>query len=282
MPSDKLLCIYHANFTDGFGAAYAVWKANPTAEFYAGSYGSPPPDVMGRNVVIVDFSYKREVLEKMVTEAMQITVLDHHKTAQEDLRPLFDDKVIDGEFSMTQSGAVMAWNWFHTSPAPLLLRHIQDRDLWKFEMQDTREIILGLLSHSQTFSIWDAIIEEGDVGLEMLKSDGKAIKRYMDKQTRDVINIGKRMGRINGYLVPICSAPNFMASEIGNIMAQGHPFSATYCDTETGRTYSLRSSEDGVDVSAVAKVFGGGHKHAAGFKVTYDRLNALGDLEYVA
>ena len=40
----KPLCIYHGNCADGFTAAWAVWRAHPDWEFYAGIYQTPPPD----------------------------------------------------------------------------------------------------------------------------------------------------------------------------------------------------------------------------------------------
>jgi len=51
------------------------------------------------------------------------------------------------------------------------------------------------------------------------------------------------------------------------------PFAACYWDTPEGRVFSLRSREDGADVSEIAKKYGGGgHAHASGFRVPYDRL----------
>ena len=82
----KILCIYHGNCADGFGAAWVVRKAlGDDVEFFPGVYQSEPPDVTGRDVVMVDFSYKRDVLLDMAAEADSIVIIDHHKTAQEDL-----------------------------------------------------------------------------------------------------------------------------------------------------------------------------------------------------
>jgi nanoRNase/pAp phosphatase (c-di-AMP/oligoRNAs hydrolase) len=51
-------------------------------------------------------------------------------------------------------------------------------------------------------------------------------------------------------------------------MSKGEPFAACYWDTPESRVFGLRSGEDGADVSEIAKQYGGGgHKHAAGFKV---------------
>ena len=73
--------------------------------------------------------------------------------------------------------------------------------------------------------------------------------------------------------MPVLNAPYFWSSDAGHIMGVGEPFAACYWDTPGGRVYSLRSAEDGVDVSEIAVMYGGGgHKHAAGFKVSYSEL----------
>ena len=47
--------IYHANCTDGFGAAYSAWKLlGNRAEYHACTHGQRPPDVKGKNVVVLD------------------------------------------------------------------------------------------------------------------------------------------------------------------------------------------------------------------------------------
>ena len=56
------LCIYHHNCADGFTAAWVVKKAFGNVDFHPGKYNEPPPDVTGRDVIIVDFSYKYDVL----------------------------------------------------------------------------------------------------------------------------------------------------------------------------------------------------------------------------
>ena len=97
-------------------------------------------DVKGKNVIIVDFSYPRDVLIKMAEDADSIIVLDHHKTAEENLKGL--DFCI---FDMTRSGAVMAWEHFHgKGNTPLLFQYIQDRDLWQWKLPQSKEFSAGL------------------------------------------------------------------------------------------------------------------------------------------
>lgn len=63
---NKPLCIYHGKCADGFTAAWAVYKAfGENVDFFEGVHGQEPPDVSGRDVILVDFSYKRAVLMAM-------------------------------------------------------------------------------------------------------------------------------------------------------------------------------------------------------------------------
>ena len=55
-PNSVNVVIYHADCTDGFGAAYSAWKClGNRAEYYACKHGTPPPNVKDKNVVILDF-----------------------------------------------------------------------------------------------------------------------------------------------------------------------------------------------------------------------------------
>ena len=73
----KVPCIYHENCTDGFGAAWAVRHAlrRDNVEFHAAGYDDPPPPVTDRDIVIVDFSYKRLVFDQIAREARTVLEL---------------------------------------------------------------------------------------------------------------------------------------------------------------------------------------------------------------
>src|SRR3954471_21091358 len=145
---------YHADCLDGFGAAYAAWaKYGYGAMYRACRYdeGEDPFDMCeeGDEVYVLDFSFKRDILLRQ-KKRLKIQVIDHHASAEADLEGL--DFCI---FDKSKSGAVLAWEFFHTGQhVPKLLRHIQDRDLWKFEMYETREITTALRSMSYDFEVW--------------------------------------------------------------------------------------------------------------------------------
>ncbi len=264
------LCIYHGNCLDGFGAAWAVHYAlGENIAFYKGIHQQSPPDVTGLDVFLVDFSYKKDVLEAMLKTAASITILDHHISAEEDLCDLLNNGEINGLFDMNKSGAMLTWEWFKPEKqVPELIKHIQDRDLWLFKLESSREINAALASYPFDFEVWDKLMADNSGELEMLKRDGEAIERKLQKDVKDLITSGVRRMTIASYDVPVLNATSAYVSDAGHIMSIGEPFAACYWDHPDGRSFSLRSSNDGVDVAEVAKKYGGGgHKKAAGFTV---------------
>jgi len=264
------LVIYHANCVDGFGAAYAAYSHflrgdDCPCDFVAASHGQHPPEAAGRDVYIVDFSYRREVLKKLFRTACSVTVIDHHITAKRDLAGLESEHDnLHLVFDMDKSGAVLAWEYFHHLPPPRLLLHIQDRDLWRFELDGTNDIYAALMARPFDFRDWTELVAGEEVPA-FLAEEGRVINRYRQRMI-DMQRDMAVMGSIDGYRVPVVNCCEDIASDLLAELAVGHPFAASYYDHGTLRKWSLRSSVSGSDVAAIAEHFGGGgHWHSAGF-----------------
>lgn len=289
------LCIYHGNCDDGFGAAWAIWRkwGNEVA-YVPGVYGKPLPDVTGKNVLFVDFSTKYDVMCEASFKARSTVIIDHHKTAQADLErfPSFDGSEgkqdsleeafficktqnmpeIAAWFDMNRSGAVMAWDFAHgiehNDPPPTFLALIQDRDLWRFAFGDrTKQFSAALRTYPMSFEVWDELARAPDD----LVAEGAGILRAHNA------NITKFMGDsyiavIDGMSVPTVNVPYHYASDTAHALLEKYPeapFAACWFQRGDGMIqYSLRSEDHRVDVSEVAKKFGGGgHRNAAGYQV---------------
>jgi oligoribonuclease NrnB/cAMP/cGMP phosphodiesterase (DHH superfamily) len=185
-------------------------------------------------------------------------------------------------FDMNRSGARMAWDYLfpHESPPPLLL-HIEDRDLWRFKLAHTREIQSTVFSHPYDFKLWDRLMKAGPLELMEMTVGGAAIDRAHQKNVSELFREVRRYMVINGVETPVANVPYTMASDMGQELADferarklrpaSEVFAATYFDDATHRCFSLRSLDDGADVSVIAKRYGGGgHARAAGFKVPRD------------
>lgn len=288
----KTLCIYHANCADGFGAAWVVRQAlgAENVEFHAGHYGKPAPDVEGRDVIIVDFSYPYHLLVLLGHQARSILIIDHHKTAAEDLAlPPFtpapasfsewatSTQRVGTVFDMERSGAGLTWDYFNPGePRPALINHIEDRDLWRFKLEGTREIQANLFSYPYDFEVWDVLMRQP---IAAAIAAGVAIERKHHKDVAELLAGCKRRMQIAGYDVPVANLPYIHSSDAGHLMADGEPFAACYQDTSEHRYFSLRSTSMGLDVGEIAKQYGGGgHRNAAGFKVPFDHELVTGHI----
>jgi oligoribonuclease NrnB/cAMP/cGMP phosphodiesterase (DHH superfamily) len=276
------VCIYHGNCADGFTAAWVVRLAlGDDIEFHAGFYRDPPPDVTGKTVYIVDFSYKRPVMEQIVADAKCVIHIDHHETPIRDMEGYTSPK-FEPFYSPenTESGAVLAWRYFFdTSPIPQFVKHIDDRDRWKFLLPGTREISANVFSYEYTFENWDMLMaQEVD---EQIR-DGTAIQRRIVKDIKELSNVIVRRANIAGYNVPLANVPYQFGSDMCNYLAKGEPFAAYYYDRPTHREFGLRSEIGSVNVAEIAESFGGGgHANSSGFKRSFDeaRLFELGDTD---
>jgi oligoribonuclease NrnB/cAMP/cGMP phosphodiesterase (DHH superfamily) len=218
--------------------------------------------VTGKTVFIVDFSYGRETLIALNQQADSLIVIDHHKSAMQDLEGL--DYCI---FDMSHSGAVLTWQILNPEmPVPLLLNYIQDRDLWLWDMQNSKQVSAALLTLPRQLTLWMAYLNDAKVAELILQGD--AIVDYQNLQLARTPKGEKiPMGSIGGYRVPCVNATH-LVSEMGDLLAQGFPFAALYFDRFDKRVYSLRSAKDGIDVAIIAEKYGGGgHFHAAAFAV---------------
>jgi uncharacterized protein len=275
MNGQQMKIIYHHNCIDGFTAAWCAWrKYGDEAEYIPAQYNEAAPDVTGADVIIVDFSYSRATLLAMKESARSLVVLDHHKTAEEDLRGL--DFCV---FDMSRSGAGIAWDQLHGTKRPKLVDYVEDRDLWRWQLPHSKAINAWIGSWDFDFHGWSGIAHDLEVASDATRATGDAILR---KDHRYVQSMCKeaRLVEFAGHVVPVVNAPYINTSELVGSLAehpQGEgtvPFAVGWFQRHDGKyQYSLRSRGD-FDVAKLAESFGGGgHRNAAGFTVA-ERVTA--------
>ena len=262
-PSSVDFVIYHANCSDGFGAAWSAWKLlGERAQYHAATHGDAPPDVSGKNVVVLDFSYDNATTKRLISEAKSFLVIDHHKSAMVELHDINCTK-----FDMNHSGAMLSWKFFHPGKeAPRLIKHIEDRDLWKWELPYSREFAAAFDMVPHDFEEFDKFLD--DSAVDDAQERGAYILAYSKTVISKIVkNASKR--RLDGKDVLVVNSPHWM-SEIGNALSPKCDFAVIwYWDHELNQaTVSLRAHHEDADVSEIAKKWGGGgHRKAAGFNL---------------
>jgi oligoribonuclease NrnB/cAMP/cGMP phosphodiesterase (DHH superfamily) len=281
-PFQSPLVIFHGGCRDGFAAS---WVANrfftkpdvaavctQPVEYHAGFFGAAPPDVTGRDVFILDYSYPRPVMQKLINQARRMVVLDHHKTAQAALAGLGSSI----HFDMNRSGAGMAWDHFDGGARSWLVDYVEDHDLWRHSLKDSRQVNALIAALPFDFKEWDAQHEMGfrDSVVERGYAILMKIEQYCAEVSKNALLV-----KFEGHCVPLVNAPQADISELlsgmlgkqfthrdGRSIATP-AFSMGWWQRHDGRfQYSLRSAGN-FDVSELARKHGGGgHVNAAGFE----------------
>ena len=322
MPASPITIVYHADCADGFGAAYAAWRHFGDTAIYRPMHHGQPwelPEIAGHGVYILDFSFPPDVLEAMASLANSVIQIDHHASAR---RPWVGrlTKTTDGGesyrhralpltviFDLGKSGARLAWEHFHPAqPVPLVLRHIEDLDLWRFAMPGTRALGRALRLLAFDFAVWDELIRQAPdpdcPRYTAFVAEGEAIERFFQTevsrlaQSRLVMPArlrgepldplqalrhglptvadGDRAWRaIDGLAI---NASVLFASELGNLLAEKNgTFGLIWQLGADGEVKASVRGKGNVDVAEIATNYGGGgHPNAAGFRMPLARFTS--------
>jgi len=269
---NRTVILYHGSCPDGFGAAYAAWKKfGDTAEYIPLHRGDDLPEGLeGDALYFVDFTYEKETMDHFIAIAKSVTVLDHHSGMQEVVEAM-PEHVFDND----RSGASIAWAYFNpTQPLPKLLSHIEDDDLFRFALPDTKAVLAYLTVHPFTFESWGEIAQklEDPVAGEIFLTTARAYAEYADLLATSAAHKAKLI-EFEGHRVMFANAhpSGVMKSKVGNILAKEFPpFALVVSAHPKGFGVSIRG-DGSVNVAKLAEKYGGnGHHDSAGFLVSVD------------
>lgn len=258
----NIVIIYHDD-PDGFGAVWAAWrKFKNKADYLPVNYnGKPTPKIKNKEIYLMDFCYKRTIMEELLKNNKKLIVIDHHISRKEETKISTDHL-----YSVKNSGAILAWKYFYPKkPIPKLLFYIENMDLYKFKLPYAKEIAASLELYDFDFRLWDKIAADFENPKKFKKylEEGKVILRYQKKIIKFILEGGRRTifeGK-NAFAV---NSP-ILESEIGEAIYKGKKLlGIIYSHKNSDIKVSLRSNK--IDVAKLAEKYGGGgHKYASGF-----------------
>jgi len=277
------LVLYHGRkCPDGFASALAAWLYyGDKAEFVALDHGDVKsvddlPELTGRAVYILDFSFADHLLRAMEERAAKLVMLDHHLSAAEKLTG-FKCRCGVVHFDMKKSGAHLAWEFFHPGkPIPDLVRLVEDRDIWVWQYPESAGFLAALDMEPFEFERWQAIANFDAAQLAAYVDRGRAMdEKFSDlaatiaEQSQPVVFNG-----IQGLMV---NAPGTFHSLVGDILCkQSGTFALLWTVDKTGVVKCGLRSRSGFSCIPLAESLGGGgHAQACGFKLPSKRLPEL-------
>lgn len=259
----SIAVLYHAECPDGFAAAYSAWKKFGDSALYIGVYHQtlPPSEVYGKEVYLLDYSYKLDVIKDLLPKVKSLKIIDHHVSNEEQVR------LTDGVYDISHSGCVLSWKFFHPDEGvPRLLQHIEDIDLWTFRLANTREIAEMITIYDFDFNVWDKIVSEceTDSGLEKYVKEGVILLRKLDKSVKKIVNDAEEI-EFEGYKCLLANSPVY-TSQVGAALVEKMPPIGMIWARRKNKVVVLLRSDGTVDVAKLAEKYGGGgHRAASGF-----------------
>lgn len=334
-PEDVDIVLYHGNCADGAASAtiFRTWLKHNTnhwekVEFIPVFHKKPPPDVKGKTFAIFDFSYPANTLIEMMNKCKACILIDHHKTAVENLYLLLDfdksirkelmeeckqrlsDDTFDEKFAkkvakantnlhyrlnLDHCGCVLVYDWLHgdLDELPEIYKYVEDRDLWQWELEGSREFSTALFYKHDWSQIMDVFEEltERTIESETIKSMIEYGKPFLEAKTKDAKSRAKssryfkwkpRADSEQTFEIRIVNCvTNY--SEVGEAILEYSPSTHIACVWYYDAwnkfwSFHLRSrqTDENVDVSKICKFFGGGgHLHSAAFKLDFDDPRAM-------
>lgn len=272
MEEKNIVVFYHAdgNCPDGFTAAYAAWKHfKEEALYHPLSRGDEPPYEMtsGKQVYFVDFCYPKEIMDEFLARASRVVTLDHHDGMKEVMESL-EEKVFD----TLRSGAGIAWDYFNPNiPRPMLVNFVEDDDLFRFGIADTRSVMTYVEIQPRTFEMWDELASLLDTaeGRARIVEKGTAYREYFDHLAAISVEHAKLVS-FEGMEVYFATAHPLksLKSLIGNMLAvKKGPCALVVSAHPNGYGVSIRG-DGSVNVAEIAQKFGGnGHPNSSGFLI---------------
>lgn len=261
-----IIIIYHGDCPDGFGGAWAAHKKfGDKAEYIGVNHDAPPPAGLdNKEIYMVDFTYPIEIMRDLLARNKRITAIDHHVTREESVK-----LTQDYSYAVDHSGSVLAWQYFHKDePVPLLLKYVEDGDLFKYVLPDSRAITIYIDSFDYDFSLWNQLAKDAD-NTEKIKEfieKGNLMLNYQDELLKRIVEESAIKVEFEGHQVLAVNAPHEFSSRIGEMLyTKMPPMAIIWSELKNGVHVSLRGNGS-IDVSKMAEKFGGGgHKSSAGF-----------------
>jgi oligoribonuclease NrnB/cAMP/cGMP phosphodiesterase (DHH superfamily) len=285
--------IYHKNCLDGFAAFFLLHEAkkiDKNALIYPDvpSAKRSPPEILNKDILIVDVAYSYDIMYDILMKAKTITFIDHHITIHDGMKKLATKfSKLDLIYDESKSGCTLMWKYLYGNIIPpKFIRYIEDNDIGKWEMKDCINFITALRVkystklHPKNLKKWinlykdstiHSLIELGKVYSEyktFLTEDNSrrfTMEKFPSEKFYDKYSqIFKKPGQ---YKVAVyCGSPCPTSKDISEFIFKNYScdFMISWVLNLEKKDYILTFRSKHIDVGEIASALGGGgHKLAA-------------------
>ena len=306
----KFTIFAHSHCTDGLVAAsimkYSLqMKHNIEPEVIFVIYDKEQEALEKANIdsettiYCVDFAFNRETTLELCKKADKVYVLDHHKTAYENLEGLSNSHYnFYLTYDVNKSGASIVNDFCRTHlligknlklTQQNIINHIvgmvEDRDLWKFKLKDSKEFaeyVFAYVEPNDIKKMTEILFNFNFDKLKTICKLGSTIMEYknniIEKKLKSYVPVYFHVN--NTKLLIINETQPDLVSQLGNELCKKYDvpiclykISGSESSSELSVALSFRSMDHLEPVDVIARLFnGGGHRNAAAGVCSLDRF----------
>ena len=274
----SIKCFYHRADLDGQCSGAIVKHTFKDAILYPIDYGIPlDKSIINKEdlIIIVDFSFDVNTMDWINQNSEQLIWIDHHKTAIEKCSHLTIFGIRDDKFAACE----LTWKYFHHGlKIPKCVYLLGRYDVWDHTDPDVLPFQYGmkLKGWEPEDKNWNKLLFS-DHSIEYtnhIRNAGEVIYEYETIMNEKIckqlsFNItfeGLRFLTINRYPVNLKFFEKIFDPNI-------HDACMAFCKTSEGFWRISMYTPKDIDLSVIAKQYGGGgHKQACGFEISDPQL----------
>jgi oligoribonuclease NrnB/cAMP/cGMP phosphodiesterase (DHH superfamily) len=228
-------------------------------------------------VVIVDFSLQKDGdFEKLLEITPNVIWIDHHKTAIE--RFAYIDGKIKGIRRNGTSGCELTWEYFFSmTPVPRVVELLGDYDIWAFRYGDKTNWLqagIRLFNTHPASDMWNIWLDPSYNPVKEIEY-GKISIKYRNNYYVGLVKAFSFCIQFEGYKTIVCNAGS-VSSQLFDSIREEYEIMMTFVFDGKMWNFSLYTKNKDIDVSEIAKKYGGGgHRQAAGFICDNTKFNQI-------
>jgi oligoribonuclease NrnB/cAMP/cGMP phosphodiesterase (DHH superfamily) len=265
---------------------------------------TPPPQIDGKDIIVMDVAYKYDVLKSICERAKSVTFIDHHVTIHDDVMQLKEELKISHKnpkiniiYNEMECGASLTWKFFNKKKQlPLFVRYVRDNDIGTWKLKHTHAFIAGLDTRlnmslsNENISKWNKLFDFDTV--KKIIKRGKIYQEYIEfllennakKYSMEAFPSEKIYEKYSSHfkkpgeykVAVICGSGCPSSSLLGRKMMEtiNCDFVILWSLHMDKKEYVLSFRSKETDVGSIAQMFGGGgHKLAAACSIPLSEYN---------
>lgn len=288
-----MIVIYHSADLDGVCSAAICTKKYPEATLIGYDYWQELPwDQLPPNqdIIMVDVSVNMPEMVNLAVHSNSLTWIDHHASAIKEFEQSLIDYphwVEDHRFTSVleigKAGCELAWEYlFPNEPMPKAVKLLGTYDVFRQDNAEywnwsvlpfqwgMRLITRTKVEDFDPFLLMDNEVAEDRIQdyIDTIMEQGSTVLQYQQQQDEAAMR-GAFEVEFQGLRAIACNIKGVGSLAFNSVYdPEKHDLMVAFGFGHGKWAFSLRTTHEHVDVSVIAKQFGGGgHKAAAGFAV---------------